>query len=376
MKKIASLIIAALIICAVLPIAAVPAFAETTDGVEYCRWNEETNSLETATQDNCVVIDETTDEIGEEADMKWIVVNDVVRIDTIYIYGEANIILAEGGELITNNIIGIDADLHIYGTSPEGKGGTLRFTGGEIAALQVNGFELCGGSVIVEEGYYICGFQTFNDITVHGGSLSVCAESMAIYGPGLTLTGGNIDINAEIALFGELTMSGGRFNAVARSYGICGGASVTGGALDILAGSICINCMNLTEMRESPFSFSNNIDSIHLAVNTGELAGTDGSELLFLYIAGNHDDIVLFEGRNGQWVNRGKLGDLNDNIQPAKEILLLPDADRISDFPLPYADGSSAGSVISDGSLAIIVGVAAAVIFGLGGYFIGKKNKA
>ena len=35
----------------------------------------------------------------------------------------------------------------------------------------------------------------------------------------------------------------------------------------------------------------------------------------------------------------------------------------------------STGSVLSEGSLTIVVGVAAAVVFGLGGFFIGTKKK-
>ena len=34
------------------------------------------------------------------------------------------------------------------------------------------------------------------------------------------------------------------------------------------------------------------------------------------------------------------------------------------------------GTIFSEGSLTIIVGIAAAVIFGLGGFFIGRKSKA
>lgn len=41
-------------------------------------------------------------------------------------------------------------------------------------------------------------------------------------------------------------------------------------------------------------------------------------------------------------------------------------------FSAEISDGTKGGSVLSEGSLAIIVGVTAAVVFGLGGFFIGK----
>lgn len=52
-------------------------------------------------------------------------------------------------------------------------------------------------------------------------------------------------------------------------------------------------------------------------------------------------------------------------------------SDSNSDTPITAdipADDKK-GSVLSEGSLAIIVGVSAAVVFGFGGFFIGRKTK-
>ena len=43
--------------------------------------------------------------------------------------------------------------------------------------------------------------------------------------------------------------------------------------------------------------------------------------------------------------------------------------------PIETTENTATGSVLSNGSLTIVVGVAAAVIFGLGGFFLGKKKK-
>ena len=44
--------------------------------------------------------------------------------------------------------------------------------------------------------------------------------------------------------------------------------------------------------------------------------------------------------------------------------------DLFPDSSIPTEDGE--GSILSEGSLTIIVGIAAAVVFGLGGFFVGK----
>ena len=84
---------------------------------------------------------------------------------------------------------------------------------------------------------------------------------------------------------------------------------------------------------------------------------------------------------NGDWKNASdlyaKAADMYENYlldnKAAEECRAKADKIRKENDP-KYA--SRTGSVLSEGSLTVIVGVAAAVIFGLGGFFLGRKKKS
>ena len=370
MKKFAAILLTVLLLAAMIPFSAITAFAATADNVQFYRRNEATNNLEPDTRNGCVVADETLSDIGVGyAD--WVIVNDNVQIVGLNVYGEANIILAEGGELAMEYICGCgDANvLHIYGTSADGKGGTLRLNGEDSDAVFGVNIDLCGGSLIVEEGYEngISGEE--QEIAVHGGSMSIQAGAAGVSGS-FRITGGSAEITAKDnystaqGIIGDLIMEGGELKITASFAGINGNAAVYGGELYILAGDEGIYNGVLT--------FDDNIGSIHIAVNTSKMPGSGSDDALVCReIAGNHDNVILFKG-SGEWESVGTFKDNpRTSLDEFNEVLLLPAGSENPSFSPDFA-----GSTLSSGNVTIICAVAVAAVGAFAAaYFVAKKKK-
>ena len=378
MKKIACILLTVLILVTMIPFSAITAFAATADNVQFYRWNEATGNLEPDTHNGCVVADDTLSDIGVGyAD--WVIVKDKVQTGELNVHGEANIILAEGGELTAKciNRKYNPSILHIYGTSADGKGGTLRIAGGDGIAISSVDIDLCGGSVIVDEGYHI-GFGG-KELAVHGGSVSIRAEMAGVKGC-LFITGGSADIaaisisdfgNDVIGIIGSLLMEGGDLKITATFGGIKGNATVSGGKLDILASTKGIYNGVLT-LYES-------IERIHIAVNTlkmpSAISGNYGVDCSSACekIAGNYDNVLFFNGQGTQWTNPEQLCHLGINsFENYAEILFLPPGSEAPDFPPYYATGST----LSSGNVTIVCTVAVLAVGAFAAaYFVAKRKK-
>lgn len=336
-KRFTSIIFVMLMICTMMPFATLPVFAATADSVEYYSWNEKTEELERTVQDGCVIADNKLSVIGK-GHAEWVVVKDVVRIGELDVQGEANIILAEGGELITEaiNYKGKNAQLHIYGTSKDGKSGTLRITKGnnDKTAINLAAIELCGGSLIVEEGWEF-GIIVDN-VVIHGGYMSVFASYFGVTSNHFVITGGSANIisiadgDDTYGIVSDVAIEGGELRVVATFDGINGNVNATGGTLDVLSGGMCVDQKNV-------LTFNDNIERIHMTSDDRRLRHKSKDTGVMIntacyYIAGEHENTAYFSGGSNGWTQNDIAV---ESLPSVKEILFIPDNGKSPNFS-PY----------------------------------------
>ena len=189
--------------------------------------------------------------------------------------------------------------------------------------------------------------------------------------------------------------------AMARNVGMVSSASVPAGNYDsisIMSGTLTKLDLSNVSLR-SDFTLSMQSDT-QLTISNGVLTGQNAT-----FLVGASNVKILLEGNAGVDVTISSEISANEFFTAlqfnASGVDIRLDGKRVYTFKCQHEDtitttttrtvcticnkvisenavtlpeNATLGSTISEGNMAIIVGVAAAVVFGLGGFLVGKKN--